>query len=74
MKTLSTLFSTPSEVSPLEYINETYWELVRLEESPPETQYHHFFGTAFSPQGEDRYSWGTWWMNRAFDRAVEAAR
>jgi hypothetical protein len=62
------------QVKTEELTNEVFWAMVRWENSLSPAESHQWFGSAFGPQGEDSYSWGTWWMNRAFDRAVEAAR
>ena len=35
-----------------------------------EAAHPEIYGQAFSPQGEDGYGWGKWWMWRAFDRLV----
>lgn len=56
------------------YMNDFYWAMVRWQDGLSQHERHRWFGTAFSPQGENNYSRGTWWMNRAFDRLVEEER
>jgi hypothetical protein len=56
------------------FVDRVYAPTLRWEDGLDTPERHRYFGTALTPQGEPERSWGTWWMGRAFDRIVEAAR